>query len=73
MCMRELASLMNNMFPHSNVDHNGMFPIAVTKWQVLKKVRFDLTRAGAEILWQHTHARPRGTLISVLHVVSVPQ
>ena len=48
--MRELASLQNNMFPHSNVDHNDMFPIAATRWQVLKEVRFDLTRAGAELL-----------------------
>ena len=60
--MRELASLLNNMFPHSNVDHNDMFPIAATRWQVLKEVRFDLTRAGAEILWQHTHAGAQGTL-----------
>ena len=39
----------------------------------MKEVRLDLNRAGAEILWQHTHAGTRGTLISVLHVVSVPQ
>ena len=29
---------------------------------MLKEVRFDLTRAGAEILWQHTHAGAQGTL-----------
>ena len=63
--MRELASLLNNMFPHSNVDHNDTFPIAATRWQVLNEVRFDLTRAGAEILWQHTHAGAQGRLISV--------
>ena len=63
--MRELASLLNNMFPHSTVDHNDMFPIAATRWQVLKEVRFDLTRAGAEILWQHTHAGVQGTLKQV--------
>ena len=60
--MRELARLMNNMFTHCNVDHNDMFQIAVTRLQVLKEVRFDLTCAGAEILWQHTHAGARGTL-----------
>jgi len=48
--MRELASLLNNRFPHSNVDHNDMLPIAATRWQVLKEVRFDLTRAGDEML-----------------------
>ena len=58
----KLANLLNNMFLHSNVDHNDMFPIAATRWQVLIEVRFDLTRAGAEFLWQHTHAGTRGTL-----------
>ena len=60
--MRELASLLNNMLSHSNVDHNDTFQIAATRWQVLKEVRFDLTCAGAEILWQHMHARAQGTL-----------
>jgi len=40
---------------------------------VVKEVRLDLNRAGAEFMWQHTHAGTRGTLIPVLHVVSVPQ
>ena len=64
--MRELPSLLNN-----KLSHNDTFPIAATRWQVLKEVRFDLTCTGAEILWQHTDAGARGTLISVPTVLVI--
>ena len=62
-CMRELASLLNNMYPHSNVDHNGHVPDCCNKVAGAESSLWSDSCGCRDTVATHARLRTRNTKI----------